>query len=84
MLVNSFLRPNINGLVTDGNIKLCCRGLVLALFQITTAYKIDSKHIRDYMKLFPDCKVDILQVTVNKIEDLSSFKAPVTHSRFWP
>ena len=36
----------INGLVTDGNTKLCCRGFVLALFQSITAYKIDSKHIR--------------------------------------
>ena len=53
--------------------KLCCRGFVLALFQSTTAYKIDSEHTRDYMKLFPVCKVEILQVTVNTIEVLSSF-----------
>ena len=42
------LGPSINGLVTDGNIKLCCQGSVLALFQSTTAYKIDSEHIPDY------------------------------------
>ena len=35
------LGPSMNGLVTDGNTKLCCRGFVLALFQSTTAYKID-------------------------------------------
>ena len=56
------LGPSINGLVTDRNAKLCCRGFVLALFQSTTAYKIDSKHIRDYTKLFSVCKVEILKV----------------------
>ena len=61
---NSKLGPSINGLVSDGNTKLCCRGFVLALFQSTTAYKIDSEHIRDYTKLFSVCKVEILQVTV--------------------
>ena len=30
------------GLVTDGNTQLCCRGFILALFQSTTANKIDS------------------------------------------
>ena len=54
---------------------LCCQGFVLALFQSTTANKIDSEHTRDYTKLFLLCKVEILQVTVNKIEVLSSFKA---------
>ena len=39
------LGPTIKGLVTDGNTKLCCRGFVLALFQSTTADKIDSEHI---------------------------------------
>ena len=34
------LEPSINGLVTDGNTKLCCRGLV----QSTTVNKIDSEH----------------------------------------
>ena len=42
------LGPSINGLVTDGNTKLCCQGYVLTLFQSTTAYKIDPKHIPDY------------------------------------
>ena len=41
------LGPNINGLVTDGNTKLCCRGFILALFQNTTANKIDSEHTQD-------------------------------------
>ena len=40
----------INELVTDGNTKLCCRDFVLALFQSTTANKIDSEPIRDYKK----------------------------------
>ena len=43
------------------------------LFQSTTDFKIDSEHIRDNTKLFLECKVEILQVTVNKIEVLSSF-----------
>ena len=67
------LGPSINGLVTDRNAKLCCCGFVLALFQSTTANKIDSEHTPDYTKLFPVCKVEISKVTVNKIEVLSSF-----------
>ena len=67
------LGPSINGLVTGRNTKLCYRGFVLALFQSTTAYKTDSEHTQDYTKLFPVCKVELLQVTVNKIEVLSSF-----------
>ena len=35
--------------------------------------QIDSKHTQDYTKLLSVCKVEILQVTVNKIEVLSSF-----------
>ena len=38
------LGPSINGLVTNGNTKLCYRGFVLALFQTTTAYKIEPEH----------------------------------------
>ena len=67
------LAPSLNRLLTYGNTKLCCRGFVLALFQSTTAYKIDSEHTRDYTKLFPVGKYGILQVTVNRIEVLSSF-----------
>ena len=37
-----YLGLSINGLVTDGNTKLCCRGYILALFQSITANKIDS------------------------------------------
>ena len=33
-----------NGLVTDGNTKLCCRGFILTLFQSTTANKNDFEH----------------------------------------
>ena len=73
LVAQFYLGLSINGLVTDGNTKLCCRGFVLALFRSTTAFKIDSENIRDYMKLFLVCKVEILQVTVNKIEVVSSF-----------
>ena len=58
------LGPSIKGLVTDGNSKLCRRGFVKARFQSTTAYKIDSEHTQDYTKLYPVCKVEILQVTL--------------------
>ena len=58
-----FLGPSINGLVTDRNRKLSCRGFGLGLFQSNTANKIYSEHTRDYKKLFPVCKVEILQVT---------------------
>ena len=61
--------------------KLCCPGFVLALFQSTTANKIDSEHTRDYTKVFLVCKVDILQVTINKIELLSSFR--LISDDFW-
>ena len=38
-----FLGPSINGLVTDGNTKICCRGFILMLLQSTTANKIYSE-----------------------------------------
>ena len=47
-----YLAPSINGLVTNVNTKLCCRGFVLELFRSTTAYEIGSGNTRDYMKLF--------------------------------
>ena len=50
MIVKLLLGPSMNGLVTDGNTKLCCRGFILALFQSTTANKIDSEHTRDYKR----------------------------------
>ena len=68
-------------MVIDGNTKICCRGFVLALFQSTTAYKIDPEHTRNYTKLFLVCKVEILQVTVNKVEVLSSFR--LISVNFW-
>ena len=74
-LTNSkvILGPSINGLVTDGNTKLCCRGFILALFQSITANEIDSKHTQDYKRLLCVCKAEILQVTVKRIEFFSSF-----------
>ena len=48
-----YLGPSKNGLFTDRNTNSCCRGFVLALFQSTTAYKIDSEHsqhTQDYTK----------------------------------
>ena len=55
---------SINGLITDRNTKLCCRGIILALFQSTTANKIDSEHTRDYKRLIPVCEAEILPLTV--------------------
>ena len=66
--VHVHLGPSINGLVTDGNIKLCCRGLILALFQSTTVNKIDSEHTRDYKRLIPICEAEILRVTVKELK----------------
>ena len=39
-----YLGPSINRLVTDGNTQLCSRGFIFALFQSTTANKIDPEH----------------------------------------
>ena len=55
------LGPSINRPVTDGNTKLCCRGLVLVLFQSTTAKTIDYEHTRDFTKLFQVCNVEIFK-----------------------
>ena len=46
---------------------------LIALFQSTTAFKIDSEHIPDCMKLLSVCKVEIFQAAVNKIEVVLSF-----------
>ena len=62
------LGPSINGLVTDGNTKLCCRGYILTLFQCSTANKIDSEHTRDYKRLLPVCEAEILRVTVKQLK----------------
>ena len=67
------LGPSINGLVTDGNTKLCCRGFILALFQSATANKIDSEQTRDHKRLIPVCEAEILRVTVKRIEVFSPF-----------
>ena len=67
------LRPSINGLDTDGNTKFCCRGFILALFQSTTANKIDSEHTQDYKRLLLVCKAKILRVKVKRIEVFSSY-----------
>ena len=71
--VKIYLGPSINGLVTDGNTKLCCRGFILALFQSTTANEIDSEHTRDYKRLLLVCEAEILRVTVKRIDVFSSF-----------
>ena len=65
---------SINGLVTDGNTKICCCGFILVLFPSTTANKLDSEQYLFYKKLFLDCEVEILEVTVYKIEVSSSFQ----------
>ena len=58
--VHVLLGPSINGLVTDGNTKLCCQGFILALFQSTAANKIDFKHTQDYKRLIPVRDAEIL------------------------
>ena len=68
-----WLGPSINGLVTDENTKLCCRGFILAPFQSTTANKIDSEHTRDYKRLLQVREAEILRDTVKRIEVFSSF-----------
>ena len=67
------LGSSINGLVTDGNTKLCCRGFILALFQSTSANKIHSERTRDYKRSLPVCEAEILRVAVKRIEVFSSF-----------
>ena len=70
---DSKLGPSINGPITDGNTKLCCRGFILAPFQSTTAKKIDSEHTRYYKRLLSVCEAENLRVTVKRIEVFSSF-----------
>ena len=67
------LGPSVNGLVTDGNAKLCCRGFILALLLGTKANKINSEHTQDYKRLLLVCEAEILRVTVKRIEVFSSF-----------
>ena len=67
------LGPSLNGLVTNGNTKLCCEAFILALFQSTTAHKISYELIRDYKKLLLIYEIETLQVTVNRIQVFSSF-----------
>ena len=68
------LDPSTSRLVTDRNTKSCCRGFTFALFQSTTANKIDSEHTQDYKRLLPVCEAEILQDKVNRIEVFLSFK----------
>ena len=68
------LGPRINGLVTNGNTKLCYRASILALFHSTTVNKIDSEHIRDYKQLLPVYEVEMIQVTAKKNEVFSSLR----------
>ena len=67
------LGPSINGLITDRNTKLCCRGFIVALFQSTTANKIYSEHKQDYKRLLPIWEAEILRITVKRIEVISTF-----------
>ena len=68
----------MNGLVTDGNTKLCCRGFILALFQTTTANTIDSKHTRGYKRLLPACEAEILRVTLKRFKVFPIFMSILT------
>ena len=62
------LGPSINGLVTDGNKKLCCQGFILALFYSTTANKIYSEQTKGYKRLLSVCVAEKLRVTLKRIE----------------
>ena len=42
--------------------------LYLALFQSTTANKIDSEHTRDYKRLLSVCEAEILRVTAIELK----------------
>ena len=55
--------------------------VVLALFQRSTANKIDSEHTQDYTKSFPVCKVEILLVTVKKMKFCDLFR--LISDDFW-
>ena len=48
-----FFGPSINELVTDGNTKICYRGIILALFQNTTANKLDSERYPRLTEVIP-------------------------------
>ena len=50
----------MNGLVTDRNTNLCCRGFILTLVQSTAGKKIDFEHTRDYKRPLPVCEAEIL------------------------
>ena len=63
-----YLGPSINGPVTDGNTKLCCRGFILALFQSTTANKIYSEHAGNYKRLLSVWEAEILRITVKELK----------------
>ena len=69
------LGPSINGLVTDRNTKLCCRSFILALFQSTTANKVDSEDTQDYKRLLAVCEAEILRFAVKRIESFLIFYA---------
>ena len=47
--------------------------VVEALFQSTTANKIDSKHTQDYKRLLPVWEAEILRFIVKIIDVFSSF-----------
>ena len=70
--IGFYLGRSINGLVTDGNTMLCCRGFHLPLFQSTTANKVDSEHTQDYKRLLSVFEAEILRVTVKRIDVFSS------------
>ena len=59
LLLQLILGSSINGLVTNRNTKLCCRGFILELSKSTTANKIDSEHTQDYNRLLPVCEAEI-------------------------
>ena len=73
----SVLGPSINGLVTDRIKKLGCRGFILALFQSTTANKIDSK----YKRLLPYAKLKYYELQLKELMFSHLFMLTSDHFR---
>ena len=63
----------IHGLVTNGTAKMCCLGLILALFYSTMVIKMILDDNWSCNKLFLIGLVEKCKVTINKIEVMPSF-----------
>ena len=67
----------LNGLVTDGNKEIRCRGFIVALFQSNTANKLDSEQHEQYPRLkevIPGSEVEILHQKSIKLKFYHLFR----------